>query len=61
MQERQEVVAAAAVEPGRAIGAGRLDDQRRVQLAVDQDESAGDAEDGLLGHEALPGSPARCR
>ena len=58
-QQRQEVVAAAAVRAGPGDRPGRLDDQGRAQLVLDQDEAAGDAEDGLLGHDGPSGSGRR--
>ncbi len=48
-EERQEVVTDVR-RAGPHDGPRGLDDERGVQLAADQDESAGDAEHGLLGH-----------
>lgn len=47
-EERQELVGE-TVRPRTGHRRGRLHDQRRVQLALDQDETAGDSEHGLLG------------
>lgn len=55
-EQLEELVAVPAVRPRAGDRAGRLDDQGRVQFVVDQDEAAGDAEDGLLGD-----GPVRCR
>lgn len=52
-EELEELVAVPAVRARAGDGAGRLDDQGRVQLVVDQDEAAGDAEDGLFGDDPL--------
>lgn len=56
-EQLEELVAVPAVRAGAGDGAGRLHDQGRVQLVVDQDEAAGDAEDGLLGHDPLRFAP----
>lgn len=52
-QQLEEFVAPAAVRARAGDRAGRLDDEGRVELVVDQDEAAGDPEDGLFGAEAL--------
>lgn len=52
-QELEELVAAAAVRAGPGDRPGRFDDQGGAEVVLDQDETAGDAEDGLFGHEAL--------
>ncbi len=52
-QELEELVAAAAVRARPGDRPGRFDDQGRAEVVLDEDETAGDAEDGLFGHEAL--------
>lgn len=52
-QQLEEFVAPAAVRARPGDRAGRFDDEGRVELVVDQDEAAGDPEDGLVGGEAL--------
>lgn len=52
-QQLEELVAPAAVGAGPGDRAGRFDDQGRAEIVLDEDESAGDAEDGLFGHAPL--------
>lgn len=52
-QELEELVSAGAVRARAGDRPGRFHDQGRAQVVVDQDETAGDTEDGLFGHEAL--------